>query len=183
MKKFAFYLISLLACVGLASSCSSDDDDMDFSDGTELAVGGEEINGITNISSKIRAFPYSSDTCFVRCFHSEEEAVNSKDLEVAGLHKGTTVELPPIDWNRQTLVLARCKDANIGYYANCKIIKKGEKYRIELYSYMTITQDIRSISACIVINKPNIMEEDFSLKSISLGPGEKAFGDPDGYGS
>ena len=64
-----------------------------------------------------------------------------------------------------------------------KIIKKGEKYRIELYSYMTITQDIRSISAFIVVNKPNLMEEDFSLKSISLGPGKKAFGDPDGYGS
>ena len=163
MRKFAFYIISLLACVGLASSCSSDDDDMDFSDGTELAIGGEEINSITDISRDMPHVLYSKDTCIIKCFHSEEEAMACKDMN----KEGRKVTIPPIDWEKQTLVLAKSYRPNIVNFKNCKVIKKEKRFLVELYYEDTPYNAFCNVGTLIVANRPDLTEKVLSMKLIS----------------
>ena len=169
MKKIVFCLISLLACVGLTSSCSSDGEETNFSDGTELVIGGEEISSMTDVTGKIVGLSYDGDAMYmVKCFHSEEEVENSGDLissKAYGEGNNATVDLPPVDWNRQTLVVAKCKGPDIGVYVSGKVIKKGEKYLVELSCYGLLTNIIRELDVLIVMNKPNLTEKNFLLKT------------------
>lgn len=180
MRKIAFYIISLLVCVGLASSCSSDDDEMDFSDGTELTIGGEEINSITDVSERIKYIYYPNsenvyDTCVIRCFHSEEEVKNSEEFVTGGDYPAHDVMavLPPIDWDTQTLVLAKFQHSQVVQYKNCKVIKKGERYLVELYVNYYIANALSEAGVLIVVNNPKITEKHFSMKAIAANLPDK----------
>lgn len=173
MRKFAFYLILLLACVGLASSCSSDDDETDFSGGTELVIGGEEINSITDAYNLVRNIDYPGfdrgDTCIIRCFYSEEEVKNSEEFAPGRRYPEPDViaELPPIDWDSQTLVLAKFQHGQVVKYKNCKVIKKGDRYLVELYMDYLPCNAFGAAGVFIVVNKPKITEKHFSMKPIA----------------
>ena len=179
MKKIAFFFISLLACVGLASSCSSDEDEADFSDGTELAIGGEDINSITDASHIIRHIYYPNydgdDTYIIRCFHSKEEVENSEEFDPGQRYPAydLAAELPPIDWDNQTLVLAKFQHGQLVVYKNCKVIKKGERYLVELYMDYTIANALGKAGVLIVVTNPKITEKHFSMKAIAANLPDK----------
>lgn len=103
--------------------------------------------------------------CFAKCFHSEEE-VRAYECLVPQYTGAKLVEIPPIDWDSQTLVLAIRYTVSVKDYVGCKVIKKGDGYLVEMYSYTFITNDIRQNSAFIVVNKPKLTEDKFSVKSI-----------------
>lgn len=167
MKKFALYLISLLACVGLASSCSSDDDEMDFSGGTELAIGGEEISSITQIPDNCIRHD-SNQGATSECFHSENEW-KASEYYLYAKENGEEIDLPPIDWNTQTLVVAKYTDPYQMVYKDCKVIKKGDAYLVEIYHYGLLNPAFDRIGVFVVINRPGITNDKVRAKDVYLG--------------
>lgn len=50
-------------------------------------------------------------------------------------------------------------------YVSGKVIKKGEKYLVELSCYGLLTNIIRELDVLIVVNRPNLTEKNFLLKT------------------
>lgn len=165
----AFTVLTVMFCV--CTSCSSDDDDF-WSDGDskELLLGGE----VRIIKPFEMHCSNSKDTTIIACFHSVEEL--EADLDYSTADQWTSgvpeikKELPAVDWDKQTLLLAKHFSANIVTYKDCKVREKKGRYLVELYYTPTISMAYGGIGAYIVVDRPNISTRDVSIRGISVQP-------------
>ena len=166
MKKYFF--ASLLACVGLMSSCSSDSDDQ-----YNLTIG-EEISSIVKVGEngmdlKNPESKWNTDT--VACYHSETEwKVFCDDYQYPSSDntKNPLDAVPSVDWSKQTLVFAQHFHSYLVELKDCKVEKQGKKYVVELYYSNKLSSCISAVGAFVVINKPNVSINDITVKSIAI---------------
>ena len=164
MKRFKFVFIALFVGIFLTTSCSSDSDDFWDGSGTELSIG-EEVSIITEAS--FHNYKAHDELAEVECFNSEEK------LKASDIYR-TLAAVPPVDWTKQTLIIAMYFAPNVVYYKDCKVMKKGDKYSIGLYYYDTFMNAYGATGAFIVLNKPNVSKKDISIKCFgSLGMPEQ----------
>lgn len=161
MKRFKLILVVLFVGTFLMTSCSSDSDG--FWDGSETEVSiGEEVSIITEAS--FHNYKAKSEVAEIVCFNSKE------DLEKSDVY-ATLEKAPPVDWARQTLVIAMYSAPHIVCYKDCKVMKKGSKYSVELYYCDTPMNAFGKTGAFVVINKPGVSSSDVSIKCFSAGLG------------
>ena len=99
---------------------------------------------------------------YYECFHSLETL---KDSPYASLIE----ELPNVDWEKQTLVIAYIYDNYIFDREGCNVYCKSDKYTIEYKVCPLIGAAIDSQGVAIVLNKPHVKKKDVNFKVSIAG--------------
>lgn len=166
MKKFFLFFISVLMCVGVMTSCSSDSDDLFDDDGeyTELTVG----DGV----SLIKSYPIACNDDYIRdsspidlitCYHSEKEWNAYVESAMYGRNFS---EVANIDWDKQTLVFIEHHDSYGVSYGYCRVKKNGKKYIFDVGYKDWPTATLSAIGVIVVIDQPNVPISNFKLNAV-----------------
>lgn len=90
------------------------------------------------------------------CFHSLDEIRNSNAASYID-------ELPTIDWDKQTLVIARVFCRQVLELNDCKVYCLSSKYTIDINFSHLILNALGEFSTAIILNKKDVQKKDIRL--------------------
>ena len=96
------------------------------------------------------------------CFNSLNELENSPYIS-------TINELPQIDWEKQSLIIARIHCGHLFHENGCNVYKGSDKYTIEYKVIGLIASVVVHKSIAIVLNQPDINKKDINFKISIAG--------------
>lgn len=164
MKKFFLFFISVLICIGMMTSCSSDSDDSfdDGGEGVELTIGdGISLIKFFYIRDRIDIMEYPFNA--ISCYHSKQEWTAYAETVTSN---SDFIAVEGIDWTKQTLVFIEHYDATNIDYGYCKVKKKGKKYIFDVGYKIWLTQALSAIGVLVVVDEPNVQVSDIKLNTV-----------------
>lgn len=153
----------LIMAMFITSACSND-----FPEISEELKDNSAV--IKNLSTRIEEDTdlhhqeWENFRSYYECFHSLETL---KDSPYASLID----ELPPMDWEKQTLVIAYIYDNYTFNGEGCYVYSKSGKYTIEYKVCPGFGAALDSKGVAIVLNQPDVRKKDVNFKVDIVGYG------------
>jgi len=159
MKERIIYLVALMMTLFVMSACNNDDFPGTSEEFKDYSVVVKSISlGIEYVNSSMyqNAWEYGYKSSY-ECFYSLNELRNSSYASIMNI-------VPKIDWEKQTLIIARVYSPYKFDENGCNVYAKSNKYTIEYKVVSSFVSMIDYKGIVIILNQPNIKKEDVSFK-------------------
>ena len=166
MKARIIYLATLMMTMFVLSACSNEDE-LGINDNENFPEISEEFKDnsivIKNLSTHIKENTKLSHQeregyrSYYECFHSIKELEDSP-------YASLTEELPKVDWEKQTLVIAYVYHNYVFNPNGCYVYSKSNKYTIEYRLIPSILTAYDTKGIAIILNQPNISKKDVNFR-------------------